>query len=305
MSFVSPEKPARLFSSPDGAFGRVLAPVPLPEIAFSQAFERSDIHGAYALLYNCYLERGLIRPNRAGLRYTHYNLLPESATFVAKAGEEVIATLSAIIETRAFGVPMSEVYADELEGLRTQGFRFAEGSGLAVDPAYRPIGMHLVMNLVKMAITYARKLGASYATIACHPRHARFYRQVFLFQEFGERRTYGAVNDAPAVALGLDLEDLEQTYRRATSGEGDGIYRFFFTDEIFRCPNTALRSAALGKPVVQELLALQPFLIEALETRAPGTVAALTGWEDPDVADRRGSAVASPLWEEIPAFVAA
>lgn len=305
MSFVTPEKPARLFPSPDAALGRTLAPVPLPEIAFSQAFKRAEIHGAYALLYRCYLERGLIRPNRAELRYTHYNLLPESATFVAKAGDEVIATLSAIIETRPFGVPMSALYAPELQGLRGQGFRFAEGSGLAVDSAYRPIGMHLVMNLVKMAITYARKLGANYATIACHPRHARFYRQVFLFQEFGERRTYEAVNDAPAVALGLDLADLEQTYRRATSGEGDGIYRFFFTDEIFRCPNTALRSAALAKPVVEELLALQPFLIEALEKKAPGTVAAITGWAPPDVADRRGSAVASPFWEEIPAFVAA
>ena len=52
---------------------------------FLQASEWPDVQGAFSLLYRSYLQRQLIKPNTIGLRYTHYNLLPETATFVARA----------------------------------------------------------------------------------------------------------------------------------------------------------------------------------------------------------------------------
>lgn len=257
---------------------RVNAQLPLPQLEFKQASTWEEVRSSYGLLYRSYRDRGLIDSNKIRLRYTYFNLLPCNSTFVAKAGDEVIATLSALIDTSPFGLPMQELYAAELDALRARGRKLAEGSGLAVDARYRPIGMHIVMNLVKMAILYARKMGADHAVIACHPRHSRFYRRVFLFERFGEKRSYQAVNNAPAVALGLDIGNLEQIYKENSEAEGTGIYRFFFTDEIFRCPQTVLQSSAYSQEILRRLCALQPSVMSTLEERSPGLVRELTGW---------------------------
>ncbi|GAB4257774.1 MAG: hypothetical protein Kow0092_04890 [Deferrisomatales bacterium] len=276
---------------------RELAPTPLPLLEFAQAADWEDVRGAMGLVYQNYREKGLLGEDPVGLRFTHFNLLPETAVFVAKAGDEVVATFSLVVDTGDFGLPMDALYRDELGHLRRRGRVPAEISGLAIHPAYAPISIHLIMNLVKMLYTYATKLGVTDLVVACHPKHARLYRRLFLFEQIGEFRKYEAVNDAPAVAVRLDLVTVRERYRQSQPVRGFDLYRFFFSDEIFRCPPTALRVSALSPAVNRRLLQLRPQIREVLEARRPGFVAELLG--DP------AESAAEPIWPAVRAAAGA
>lgn len=284
--------------------GTSVPPSEIPSFEFVQAVEWPDVEAAYRLIYRCYLAKGLIRPNPAAMRYTHYNLLPESATFVAKAGDRVVATFSLIADTTRFGLPMDELYGTELQGLRSGGRRLAEISGLAVDPEFSPLSVHLIMNLVKLLYTYARKLGRSDLVVACHPKHASLYRRLYLFEQFGGFRTYRAVNDAPAFAVRLDLDTVKARYQAAYDAPDFNLYRFFFSDEVFRCPAAALRASAYCHEVNKRLCENQRAVVDALEAGLPGLVHRLTG--QPPTSIARGYDADGDLgWETSPIFVAA
>ncbi len=266
---------ANRIAPPSTRSGRPTAGRP-PRFQFVQATRWPDVRGAFGLLYRNYLERGLIRPDPAELRFTVHNLLPESATFAAKVPGRVVATFSVIPDTPSLGLPMDTLYAAELARLRARGRRPAEVSGLAVDPAFRPLSLLLILNLVRMLHAYAQATGVTDLVVACHPRHARLYERLFLFDPFGPLRTYRAVNDAPAVALRLDLTCVRDRYLGA---HGDAcLYRFFFVDRVFSRPRTALRAGAMTKAACRRLLSLRPEFLELLEDKAPEVLERITGW---------------------------
>lgn len=267
-------------------------------IRFSQASRWPELRGAFSLLYQNYLAKGLLRPDPLGLRYTHYNLLPESATFVAATPARTLATFSLIPDTRSFGLPMDALYRKELDRLRT-GTRPAEISGLAVAPSYESVSLLLILNLVRLMYHYAGKIGVTDLVVACHPRHARLYTRLFGFEQMGPLRTYRAVNDAPAVALRLCLADAEERYR-AEYGAGEGLHGFFFR-QLVAPPLEPLRAGAMDPAAARQLLALRPDLVEALEAGDPGLVGRLTGWHLPTA--RRFLPEPPTGW--MPAFVAA
>ncbi len=248
----------------------------VPRIQFLQATRWPDVQGAFALLYRNYLRRGLIGPDPVGLRFTVHNLLPESATFAAKIPGRVVATFSVIPDTAPLGLPMEALYASELARLRSQGRRPAEVSGLAVDPAFRPISLLLILNLVRMLYAYARATKVTDLVVACHPRHARLYERLFLFEPFGPLRTYRAVNDAPAVALRLDLSHVQDRYLCAY---GDAsLYRFFFVDRVFDRPGVPIGAGAMTKAACRRLLSVRPEFLALLEEKAPDLLKQISGW---------------------------
>lgn len=280
-----------------------LAEPPIPPLRFHQASAWREVREAFSLLYQSYREKGLIAENPYGLRFTHFNLLPESGSFVVKADDQVIATLSVLADSRHFGLPMAELYREELAGLQTDGRQLAEISGLAIDPRYAPLSILLVMNLVKMLYRYSVELGVTDLVAACHPRHARLYRRLFLFEPIGEVRTYRSVNDAPAVALRLDLTRVEERYREVYDEDGFTLYRFLFSDEVFKCSGDTLRVGAFSQKTIRELLSVQPGIAHTLEAKRPGLVRELTGHRDlSEFWEGRWADLAGAL-SPVPAFV--
>ena len=279
--------------------------VSVPRFSFAQASEWSEVRGAFHLLYENYREKGLIPQNRLGLRFTRFNLLPESATFYAEADGQIIATVSLIVDSEAFGLPMGDLYRAELEPLRRDGSKLAEISGLAIDPRYQEHSLTLLVHLIKLFFAYAQKLDVTDLVIACHPKHSRLYKRLFLFDDLGGYRSYGRLNDAPAVAVRLRVAEAESLYREAYDNDTFNLHTFLFTDEVFRWPDTALRAQAFTKETYQELLDLQPLLETELEGASPGLVRRLSGraaaaWHRP--ADEESRRV---QWELQPAFVVA
>lgn len=187
---------------------------------------------ALRLVHDAYVRTGLIEPNPYGVRATPYHLLPTTTIFVAECEcRRVISTMS-LVGDGELGLPMETVYAPEIDQRRRAGKRMAEVSCLAADPAQLGCGMEVFIHLCRLMTVFAISKGYDELVIAVHPRHAKFYQRMLAFRIFGELREYPSVKDHPAVALYLDLHNMQRLPAK--------LYRFLlaspYRPEDFRVP---------------------------------------------------------------------
>lgn len=182
---------------------------------------------AFALVYQEYVQSGYI-PNPApnGEVFSLYNLLPETAVFVVKSYQTVISTLSQFYDSKLFGLPMDSIYRDELSELRKKGRRIAEIGALATKSEYR--WQNLFMYLCQIMYWFARYQRVDDLCITVNPKHVRFYKTIFLFEEFGSEKIYPKVA-APAVLLRLNMDTVEGDLKETYSGTDFdcNLYHYF------------------------------------------------------------------------------
>jgi hypothetical protein len=153
---------------------------------------------ASALVYDAYLERGLIAPSP---RRRYLGASGDVAVLVLSRRGTVVGTV-AMIEDRAGGLPADEIYPAELQALRRAGRRFVEIGMLAVDRTIRKTGATLLLSIA--ALRLASASGASDAVITVHPA-AEAYYQALRFERHGDVRTYpGLSADAATIFMHLD-----------------------------------------------------------------------------------------------------
>lgn len=178
------------------------------DVEYAVADTSESRSAAFRLLYSAYRRAGLIDENPYGARVTPYHLLPTTQVFVARCRQEVISTLSLIVDG-ALGVPMQTVFGDEVHQLRERGIRFGEVSGLADRRRDFTRSLSVFMNLTRLMAQWARRHGLEQLLVAVHPRHARFYQRMMGFVEIGGERTYPSVKNHPAVACALDFRYID------------------------------------------------------------------------------------------------
>jgi hypothetical protein len=184
--------------------------VGIEELEFHIARTRDELEQALRFVYQVYERVGYVEPTAAGIRFGAHNLLPETRTFVATLGAEVVATVTLVFDS-PLGLPMDSVYGAELDRLRDAGRKLVEVTMLADRRASGPRTLPVVLKLTKILFDYARERNPSDdLVIAVHPRHEAFYSRLLYFEPLGPLRTYAAVRDNPAVALRLDLRGIEQ-----------------------------------------------------------------------------------------------
>jgi hypothetical protein len=190
------------------------------------------------------------RPDRR--RVSVHAALPGTKIFVALAGSEVVGTVTLIPDSPA-GLPMDEIYAEELEVFRRPGRRIAEVSALAVSPQSRSaVGPMVLFGLLRLMVVYAAEVGTlNDLCILVHPRHAAFYREYCHFRAFGRPKRFAKVAGAPAVPLHLDLAVVRQLILdvHARGRQTDDFYEFFFGEEACREVRGIIRrEASLAPP---------------------------------------------------------
>jgi hypothetical protein len=159
---------------------------------------------AYELLATTYQARGYEAPSGKRLRFTSFYALPDTATFVAQLGDQVVATLSVVVDNTLLGLPMESIFGDEVESLRRAGRRLSEGSCLADRGLSVREFIQEFTILLRVAIQYAVKQGSDTWPITVNPRHRSFYTKVMGFVPLGPCRSCPSVQDAPAEAYMLD-----------------------------------------------------------------------------------------------------
>lgn len=180
-------------------------------VTYKVADCREEREEAFRLTYNAYVKANLIPENPHGMRVTSHHLNPMTDVLVAKYQGRVVYTVTLVTDDLA-GVPMDEIFPDELAELRERGGRVAEMSCLAGDDdAFDGReGYKVYTNLISLALQFARQNGVDRLLLAVHPRHARFYDRFFGCEPIGETKAYAAVQDNPAVPCVHDFAKLDK-----------------------------------------------------------------------------------------------
>jgi hypothetical protein len=184
------------------------------QIELKVAATRAERQSAFELVYSSYLRACLCTENSHSLRFTAHQLLPTTDIFIAVLHGEVISTLS-LVRDGELGLPMEEIYPDEVDARRARGIRLAEVSCLAdrrQDPARF---FRLFCELARLMAQVGKNSGVDELLVTVHPRHAPLYRRYMAFQPLGDRRDYPAVEGNPAVALSLNFDRAERESPRS------------------------------------------------------------------------------------------
>jgi len=198
---------------------------------FGMAHQTEAFDGSFRLVHDQYVWRRYMAPHPTGRRLSLHHSLPSTKVFVAKAGSQVVGTLS-LVQDSPVGLPMDDIYREELGGVRAQGRRLCEVSALAIDQEYRKSGVGILMRLVRLMMIYAAHINQlDDMCIAVNPRHADFYLKAFRSsRRLGAVKEYRKVNGAPAVGIHLDLHFIRSQIAAVHGGSAEPgpLYRFFF-----------------------------------------------------------------------------
>ena len=186
----------------DAVQGPVTIPVAVPHYRVARSAE--DRLAAFRLVYRSYLQSGLCKKNRHGLRVTPYHLLPTTCVFGAFVHGEIISTMT-LIGDGELGLPMESMYAEQVQRRRDAGLRVGEVSCLADRRTSRRQFFEVFLNLSRLMAQFARFHGLDQLLVVVHPKHARFYVRYLGFVPMGGLTECPHVENKPAVALCLDF----------------------------------------------------------------------------------------------------
>jgi ribosomal protein S18 acetylase RimI-like enzyme len=184
-----------------------------------------DLRQAYQLVHDVFLGRGFISPDPSRMRVRIYETTPETATFIAKVDDRVVAVLSVVEDSPDLGLPSDCAFKDELDALRRAGRRLCEVTNQAVAEDYRKSAVPT--ELMRCAIAVSLTGGYHEAIAAVSPSHNGFY-DLLGFRQIGAQRSYSKNIDDPVIALSMDI-DQYRTPQTGLSAAAQFI-RQFLTD---------------------------------------------------------------------------
>jgi hypothetical protein len=211
--------------------GAILVPGMSRPIEVKIASTRSEYEQAFQLLAARYQARGYEEPSAKLFRFTPYHVLPDTVTFVAKDGDEVVTTFSLVPDTTLLGLPMECIYGREVESLRREGRRIAEVTSLADRGLKTREFIRVFTALIALMKQYHVRQGGDTWVITVNPRHRSYYRKVLGYVPLGPRRTYPTVRDNPAEAFLLDVEMMMEN--------APAMFRTIFGEPLPDCALTA------------------------------------------------------------------
>lgn len=180
----------------------------ISDVTYRVASEADEWIKALEFVNNAYKKAGLVS-EESRIRLTKYHLTPFSNVFIAEGTNKVIVSSASVIEDAGFGLPMEEIYETEISKKRFQGRQLMEVFCLASAKESDVSGLELFIGMCRIITVYALQRHQDELVIAVHPVHVKLYKRLFNFKEFGPLRYYPAVQNAPAVAIYLDLASLD------------------------------------------------------------------------------------------------
>ncbi len=213
---------------------------PLNEISYRIASTQYERMAAFNLVYEAYVETGLIEPNRFQMRVTPFHLLPTTNIFIAVYQGEIIGTVT-LIGDGELGLPMEGIYGNEVNELRRQGYSLGEVSCLAHRRQQVKQTLPLFVQMTRLMAQHSRHNGMDQFLIAVHPRHAQFYMRFMGFEQIGDLRSFPSVRNNPAVACALNFPRIDV--------ERPACYNQFFGTPI---PVDELSSSPMNRFEVDE-----------------------------------------------------
>jgi len=190
-----------------------------PSIIIAQSLD--DYKQSFNLVHNEYVNCGYLQPKpQHPYHYSKHSFLPGTRVFAFKSANTVVATLTEILDSTDIGLPMDELYKNEVDSLRNQGRTVAELSAFVTSRSFRM--RNIMVYLCKAMFNHSRATKVDDICIMVNPKHVAFYTKMFLFEPFGPERFFEKVH-APAVPLRIDMRHiihrLQETYAQGVCEE--------------------------------------------------------------------------------------
>lgn len=205
------------------------------KIYFKVAETKSELEGAFRLLYDAYVRVNLQKPNDSKMRVTPYHALDSTTTIVAKIDDKVIGTLS-LIRWGALGLPADNLV--DLSERSQSGGRLAEVSALAIDREYKG---QILFHLLKYMYNYCTEyfgVDELIAVIVTKKMATIFYESILQFQPISQNEftNYTFSNFQKVIVEGLNLRSALKKYHDIYElEEPERNLYYFFTQ--FDCSN--------------------------------------------------------------------
>jgi len=198
---------------------------------------REEFEQAYALVYQEYLKRGYVNEASSQLRLSFYNALPETTTFAVTSNGHIAATAT-VIPDSPLGLPIDELYGEELAFFRKQNKKICEVSMLASNTELFREGTSMMLNAKKMffifflfkhIFNYVRNhLHLDYIFITINPKHQLTYESLH-FVDVGPLRFYDKVNGAPALGKYVEVGSVAE---KILTSNKSGMYKMIFKGQV-------------------------------------------------------------------------
>jgi hypothetical protein len=206
-------------------------------VTYKVANTKKERENSFKLVYDSYIESGLTSENLKGIRLISHHLNPMTDIFIAKKDEEILYTVTLITDD-SFGIPMEEVFKEEVRYVREKYSCFAEMSCLA-GIKNKMDGFKIYLNLMSLVVQFSNKNDIECLLLAVHPRHAKFYSRFFGCVPIADTKNYSAVCDSPATPC---IHDFSRYYNCQFPTElpyqmYNNMYEHIFCDwELIRQP---------------------------------------------------------------------
>lgn len=198
-------------------------------VTIQRAFTVEDLYTAYKLVYDCFVEKGYIFPNPSCLRMRPFEALPETATFVAKADNDIVGVTSVIVDSPGLGLPSEKPYPHEVESLRRSARKLCEITNLAIAPDYRRT--NILTELIRCYIAHFMAIDCDYAIASVNPGHRPFY-ELLGFDKIGDRTSYSQDFNDPVILVRLSLDALKERFEQVQDGVEDdwAVLKYYYMD---------------------------------------------------------------------------
>ena len=174
-----------------------------PSLKFAET--KDELEQSFQLVYNVYKAKGFASYNENGMIYNIHSLLPSTTHVIAKSYKSVISNLTEMFDNKYFGLPIDQLYKEEMDVLRNEERKIVELTSLATPREHR--WKNIFQYLVQIVYWYALYSEVDDICISINPKHVRFYKYLFPFEEFGPKRHYERVG-APAVGLRVRVKEI-------------------------------------------------------------------------------------------------
>lgn len=206
-----------------------------PEIIFKQATTKDEIEQALNLVYESYIDLNYIDANADQLHLTKYLTLPTTAILVIKLKEEVIGTMSIVLDS-SLGLPVETTW--DIGEYKKNGMNIAEISALTIGKNIKNHKGSLLLPLSKFMTSFCTDiLKVDAIVIATIYEVEPFYTDLLLFTKIPDSRgqKHDLVKGTKATCCILELNDpVKRSSHKAYAHKDkkNNLHHYFFECDI-------------------------------------------------------------------------
>jgi hypothetical protein len=211
-----------------------------PEIIFKVATTQDEIEQSLQLVYDSYIHQNYIDKNPDRLHLTKYLILPTSTILIIKKHEEVIGTMSILLDS-SLGLPTETTW--NIKEFKNNGKNIVEISALCIKKMDNIKSGELLLPLIKLMYLYSMNILKQDGLIAAFTHEVEsFYTDLLLFKKIPDShgQNHKLVKNNKSSCCYLELNDsIKNSYYKnyAHLKKNHNFYYYFF---IHHTPNIQL-----------------------------------------------------------------